>query len=63
MYIWSLNFFLFDEYWMNYSKITITTKDNKTKQISKLSEYLEYKGLDSKLVNPKAKKLKGKNES
>lgn len=51
---------IFDEYWMNYKKITITTNNGTTKKISKLSEYLEYKGLYLKLINPKAKKIKKK---
>ncbi len=36
---------VFDDYWMNYKKITITTPDGKTKRISKLSDFLHYRGL------------------
>lgn len=50
----------FDDYWMNYRKITITTDDGKSKPISKLSEYLKYRGKDPQLANPKAKKSKKK---
>ena len=50
----------FDEYWMNYRKISIKTKDGKTKLISKLTEYLEYRGMDPSLANPKAKRSKKK---
>ncbi|HIE26911.1 TPA: hypothetical protein EYP66_06465 [Candidatus Poribacteria bacterium] len=31
---------------MNYRKISISTKDGKTKLISKLTEYLEYGGMN-----------------
>ncbi len=48
----------FDEYWMNYRKITIKSKDGKSKLISRLTEYLEYRGMDSSLANPKAKRSK-----
>ena len=50
----------FDEYWMNYRKISIKTKDGKTKLISKLTEYLEYRGMNPSLANPKAKRSKKK---
>ena len=39
---------LFDDYWMNYKKITITTKDGRTKKISKLEEFLAYRGKNKK---------------
>ncbi len=42
----------FDEYWMNYGKITITTASGKTKKITLLREYLAYRGLDPALANP-----------
>lgn len=42
----------FDEYWMNYGKITITTASGKTKKITLLREYLAYRGLDPVLANP-----------
>lgn len=35
---------LFDDYWINYGKITITDSQGKTKNITKLSEYLTYRG-------------------
>jgi hypothetical protein len=41
----------FDDYWMNYGEITIT-ENGKQKKITKLTEFLRYKGLDSKLANP-----------
>lgn len=42
----------FDEYWMNYGRITITTANGKTKKITLLREYLAYRGLDPILANP-----------
>lgn len=35
---------MFDEYWMNYKKILRKQPDGKTKKISKLAEYLAYRG-------------------
>lgn len=46
----------FDEYWMNYGKITITTASGKTKKITLLREYLTYRGLDPALANPMSNK-------
>ena len=50
----------FDDYWMNYGRIT--TKDSKgvSKKITKLSDFLKYKGKDTNLINPRAKKVRGK---
>jgi hypothetical protein len=51
----------FDDYWMNYGKITITVetgkqgKARKTKTITKLKDFLIYRGQDAGLVNPRAK--------
>jgi len=42
----------FDDYWMNYGKITIKTCAGKSKKLTKLSEYLEYRGKDKSLANP-----------
>lgn len=42
----------FDEYWMNYGKITIRTKGGAQKKISKLVEFLEFKGKEPRLANP-----------
>lgn len=46
----------FDEYWMNYGKITITTPSGKVKKITLLREYLAYRGLDVALANPMSNK-------
>lgn len=40
----------FDEYWMNYKKITVQDKKGGTKRISTLREFVEYKNGDPSLV-------------
>lgn len=50
----------FDDYWMNYGKITITTKQGKTKKITSLSEFVKYRGGDANLIVPKASRRKQK---
>ncbi|GAB4293670.1 MAG: hypothetical protein Kow0090_08050 [Myxococcota bacterium] len=42
----------FDDYWMNYGKITIRDRRKKSKKIAKLGEFLKYRGEDTNLVNP-----------
>jgi Restriction endonuclease EcoRV len=51
----------FDEYWMNFGKITIKTEGDKTKKITSLKDFLTYRGADESLVNPKTAKKGGKN--
>jgi hypothetical protein len=51
---------MFDDYWMNYGKITIVDKDGKERKITRLRDFLEYKGLDPDLVNPRTRKHRGK---
>lgn len=46
----------FDDYWANYGKMEIPTKDGKYKKLSSFSDYLHYRGLSKDLNNPKAKK-------
>jgi hypothetical protein len=46
----------FDDYWMNYGKITITTPGDISKRITLLREYLAYRGQDIALANPMAGK-------
>lgn len=36
---------IFDDYWINYGKITIQLPNGKTKNITKLSEFLKYRGI------------------
>ena len=50
----------FDDYWMNYGKITIKGKDGATKKITTLAEFVAYRGGDVNLVVPKAKRIKPK---
>jgi hypothetical protein len=42
----------FDEYWMNYGKITIKLKTGKQKKLTKLAEFLEFNGKDPGLAHP-----------
>lgn len=46
----------FDDYWMNYGKIVITTASGKPKNITLLREYLAYRGQDITLANPTTNK-------
>jgi len=41
----------FDDYWMNYGKIIVRLRGKK-KKITKLSDFLRYRGKNSTLVNP-----------
>lgn len=41
----------FDDYWMNYGKITVKTKSGK-KKLTKLTDFLKYKGKNPSLANP-----------
>lgn len=50
----------FDDYWMNYGKITKKDKAGKIKKITTLTDFVEYRGGDTSLVVPKARKLKPK---
>ncbi len=52
----------FDDYWMNYGKITITTDDDKTKKITKLVDFVEYRGGDVSQIVPKAPRRKRKKQ-
>ncbi|MBI3417477.1 MAG: EcoRV family type II restriction endonuclease [Verrucomicrobia bacterium] len=47
----------FDDYWMNYGKITLPETG---KKITKLADYLAYRGQDTKLLNPRAKTTRRK---
>jgi hypothetical protein len=52
----------FDDYWMNYGKITVTEKDGNTKKIRNLHDFVEYRKGDVSLIVPKTKRIfeKGK---
>ena len=47
----------FDDYWMNYGKITVTEDDGKTKQIRNLKDFVTYRGGNVDLIVPKARKI------
>ena len=47
----------FDDYWMNYGKITVREDDGKTKQIRNLKDFVTYRGGDTQLIVPKARKI------
>lgn len=50
----------FDDYWMNYGKIHVTTNQGEVKRIRNLIDFVEYRGGDASLIVPKAKRRKGK---
>ena len=43
----------FDDYWMNYSKITIKTQSGETKRITSLEEFVTYRGGGTSLIVPR----------
>ena len=51
---------IFDDYWMNYGKITITDNDGKEKKIRNLKEFLTFKGLNIDKINNRTKRVKNK---
>jgi len=51
----------FDDYWINYGKIQITTTDGKVKNISSLRDYLIYRGKNLKFSNAVVRKPSRKN--
>lgn len=53
----------FDDYWMNYGKITISDDQGKTKQITNLRDFVIYRGGDVRLIVPKARKRTVRRES
>lgn len=48
----------FDDYWMNYGKITIIGEDGKPRKITKLKQFLDYRGADPNLINARASRRK-----
>ena len=55
----------FDDYWMNYGEITIT-KESKQQKITKLRDFLEYRGCDptlAKSIKPKPTEPKNKGQT
>ncbi len=50
----------FDDYWMNYGKIIITSEDGQTRKITSLKDFVKYRGGDVDLIAPKARRRKRK---
>lgn len=50
----------FDDYWMNFGKITTKDSEGNTKKITALKDFLKYKGGDENLVNAKTSKKGGR---
>lgn len=49
---------VFDDYWINYGKIITLNSTGNTKKISKLKDFLIYRGIDAKKINAKRTKRK-----
>lgn len=45
---------VFDDYWINYGKITTIDKNGKPLKITKLKDFLEYRGINPSLINARA---------
>ena len=43
----------FDDYWMNFGRITIKDESGKTKKISSLEEFVKYRRGDTSLISPR----------
>ncbi|MDR2734636.1 MAG: EcoRV family type II restriction endonuclease [Spirochaetota bacterium] len=44
---------IFDDYWANFGRIQIETETGKRKVLSSFEEYIAYRGLSRKIINPK----------
>ena len=53
----------FDDYWMNYGKITVADNEGRTKKITNLRDFVTYRGGDIRLIVPKARKTRINNRS
>ncbi len=53
----------FDDYWMNYGKITITDSEGGTKKITNLKDFVIYRGGDTRRIVPKTRKTRINNRS
>ena len=47
---------LFNDYWANFGKIKIRSKNGRYKKLSSFAEYLKYRGLPESLNNPRKSK-------
>ena len=43
----------FDDYWMNFGKITVKTESGDLKRITSLDEFVRYRGGDASLIVPR----------
>ncbi|MCB9419444.1 MAG: restriction endonuclease [Ardenticatenaceae bacterium] len=50
----------FDDYWMNYGRISIKTTSGAAKKITSLTDFVVYRGGDASLIVPKAPRRKAK---
>lgn len=46
----------FDDYWMNYRKITVVDASGRTRALTGLAEFVGYRGGDPTRVVPKARR-------
>ena len=53
---------IFDEYWINQGVLQVPNpkKPGQFKKLTKLTEFLEFKGMDTDLINPPKPKRKNK---
>ncbi|MDR2176198.1 MAG: EcoRV family type II restriction endonuclease [Synergistaceae bacterium] len=51
---------IFDDYWVNFGKIQVETKNGKRKALSSFEEYIAYRGLPGDIMNPRLLKKKVK---
>lgn len=54
---------IFDDYWMNYGKITVLDITGRERKIKTLKEFLEYKGLDTTQINTRTSRLSNKRQA
>ncbi len=52
----------FDDYWMNYGKITVQDDTGKTTKITNLHDFVVYRGGDTSLVVPRASQRKARSK-
>ena len=52
----------FDDYWMNYGKITVQDNTSRTKKITNLHDFVAYRGGDTSLIIPRARRRKVKSK-
>lgn len=49
----------FDDYWMNYGKITVQDDNGKTRKITNLHDFVVYRGGDVNLITPRTTRRRG----